>query len=263
MDNKKDKIANTTINLLSNTAGQTAGTVIGGTIAGFPGAIVGGAAGALTQTLFERIGQEIKKRYLSPKENERISIVYDMAYKKITKNKYQGKKLRDAEFFESDNGNRSSAEEILEGVLLSAQREYEERKLPYLANLYANICFDQSVTREIANELLKIANELSYRKLVVLKCVSIYQLNKQIPLKPNYNQVAGIDNIAIATDTYRLYQQGLISSKSVIFDPAGIDPAGLAITGLGALLYNNMELTTLPVDTLVKKTFSFFSNYEL
>ena len=44
------------------------------------------------------------------------------------------KKLRNDNFFKNID-EYSSAEEILEGTLLVAQKEYEERKLQYIANL--------------------------------------------------------------------------------------------------------------------------------
>ena len=52
--------------------------------------------------------------------------------------------------------------------MLVAQKEYEERKLQYIANLYANIAFDDSISCEMADKLLKISSELTYRQLIIL-----------------------------------------------------------------------------------------------
>ena len=59
----------------------------------------------------------------------------------------------------------------MEGIFFAAQRENEERKLPYLANLYANICFDDAISRPMANQLIKIAASISFRQLAIAKVV--------------------------------------------------------------------------------------------
>ena len=66
-----------------------------------------------------------------------ITDVMDLAKEKIDENIKNNKKLREDDFFENVD-NRSSAEEILEGTLMVAQKEYEERKLPYI--LYEDTC---------------------------------------------------------------------------------------------------------------------------
>ena len=48
---------------------------------------------------------------------------------------------------------RSFADEIIEGVLLAAQREYQEKKLPLYGNLLTNIAFRSDIDRVTANRL--------------------------------------------------------------------------------------------------------------
>lgn len=251
------------IDVVGNVVGQTAGTILGTAVAGIPGAAFGGAAGALVQSIFNRLGEDIKNRILSKKEEERIGNVMRMAFEKIQKNKYAGKKLRGSEFFDANEQGRSSAEEILEGILLLSQREYEERKLPYIANLYANICFDDQTSNETVCELIKLAQDITYRKMAIINCVSLLQRCPIIPTKKYNGKIQGLNNVAIATDTCSLYRQGLLMSKAVIFDPAGVNPRDLTVGGLGALMFKYMELDTLPIDAVLKDTFSFFSEYSL
>ncbi len=50
-----------------------------------------------------------------------------------------GEEPRADRFFEAEGEHRTTAEEILEGVLLRAGDSYEERKVQYIARLYAGI----------------------------------------------------------------------------------------------------------------------------
>ena len=61
--------------------------------------------------------------------------------------------------------------EIIEGMLLLAQKENEERKLPYIANFVANINFDEMVSRSMANYFLKLMSQITYRQIVILSII--------------------------------------------------------------------------------------------
>ncbi len=63
---------------------------------------------------------------------------------------------------------RPKAEELLEGVLLHAAREYEEQRIPYLGRLYGAVAFSADVTPAQANHLLRVFEQLTYRQLVML-----------------------------------------------------------------------------------------------
>ncbi len=56
---------------------------------------------------------------------------------------------------------RSTAEEIFEGVLLVAQRDYQEKKTKFYANFFANIAFEPFIDRALANFLLRVAERLT------------------------------------------------------------------------------------------------------
>ncbi len=151
---------------------------------------------------------------------------------------------------------------MYEGVLLSAQRECEERKIPFLGNLYANLCFRNDISREVANSILKLANDCTYRDFIILKCVAICQNNENIHKKSAYTNISGLESVSIATDTFTLYRKGILHTKdhNVLLSPGGIDPSNLIVGGVGAFLYMLLELENLPHDELFNKTFRFFSN---
>jgi hypothetical protein len=51
---------------------------------------------------------------------------------------------------------------------ISAQREHEEKKIPYLANLLATIAFDPHIDVGMANYMVRIASSLTYRQYCIL-----------------------------------------------------------------------------------------------
>lgn len=245
-----DKIEKETklIENVGSVAGGAVGGVIGTVVAGPGGAVLGAFAGTLIENTIKKIGEDIKERKLSKAENKKVGSVYALASENISKKLIAGQVLREDNFFEESESDRSSAEEILERTLFAAQREAEEKKLPYYAQMFANIAFSKDVSRPIANQTIKIAEQLTYRQLLILNAIATFQISG-IPLKKTaYGSVVGLTNVAIASEIFELYRMSLLSSSSIIFDNAGINPSALSITGYGAHIFNLMELHTLIPD---------------
>jgi len=248
-------------------ASAAVGAGIGTLIAGPIGTVTGAMVGTAVEHVIQFAGQEIKEKVLSKSEKRKIGTVYECAKEKINRNLDEGKTLRTDDFFNPSTDGRSSADEILEGTLFAAQRENEEKKLPYMANLYANINFDESIDRHMANQLIHIASELSYRQLVILRVIGAYQTGDLVGAPPRrsteYGTITGYDNISIATDIFDLYRRSLVFSQSAILDAAGIIPSKLTISGMGALLYNLMDLPHMPYDELANTIVTFLSGVSL
>lgn len=234
--------------------GSSLGAIIGGTIAGPGGAVAGIVGGKAVEIAFSKLGSEIQSKVLSKRENKKIGATATYALSKIKENIEKGKQLRNDDFFDEDFSGRSKADEIIEGVMFSAQREHEENKLKYYGNLVANIAFDKTISREQANQLISIAQKLSYRQI---KLLNLYAINQQIPkilLKnEDYSKtgISGYKLISVLQDTLELYHIGIVGgSGSVILEMAYINPSEIKVQGMGALLYNLMELSTMPYTEL-------------
>ena len=244
--------------------GAVIGAGVGSAVAGPLGTAGGALAGALIENIIQWAGNEIKERCLSKSEARKVGTVYEKAKEKIAEKLKAGEKLRTDGFIENDVNERSPSEEILEGTLFAAQRENEEKKLLYIANLYANINFDPTVDRNMSNQLIRIASDLTYRQLVIMRVIGAYQTGdlKGVPPRRTtpYNTIGGYDNISIASEIYDLYRRSLVFSKSVILDAAGITPAKLEISGIGALIYNLMDLPQMPYDDLAGRIVKFLSD---
>jgi hypothetical protein len=100
-------------------------------------------------------------RVLASRERARVGVVYGLAAHEIKRRLDNGESIRTDEFFKPDATGRSSADEITEAVLIAAQREYEERKLPLIAKLIAQILFDSSIDVGMAHQLLRFAETLA------------------------------------------------------------------------------------------------------
>ena len=254
------------MDILVETSGKTTGALVGAVFSGaVPGAkgIAGGAViGSAVETVIQWAGTEIKNRYLSKAERQKVDVVYRCAVEKISRNLILGRQLRADDFFEYKITERSSAEEIFEGMLLIAQREYEEKKIPYIANLYANIIFDQKIDRGMANQLLKTASELTYRQLVILRVIGDYQfecLSDPPLINTKYTSIKGNSNISIATEIYELYRKGLIFHRTALVSQAGMVPAELKIGGVGECLFYLMELKDMRYDDVAETIIEFLT----
>jgi len=116
--------------------GSLAGFAVAGPMGAVGGSIlgnsVGNASAPLIELAFHRVSADFVQRQLSHREEGRIVTVLDQVVKKIETNFSSGLSVRDDGFFTDDKHDRSSADEIFEGVVLASQREYQEKKILFL-----------------------------------------------------------------------------------------------------------------------------------
>lgn len=152
----------------SEIGGSVAGATIGLTIAGPAGALAGAAVGPIVGAVFKKVGAEISEKIMGPREQARVGATYTLALEKISIMLNSGRKVREDDFYSSQENDRSKSESILEGTLLKARDEYEEKKIICYSNFLANLSFDDSVSFEKGNTLLRILEQLSYRQIAIL-----------------------------------------------------------------------------------------------
>jgi hypothetical protein len=226
--------------------GSLGSAIIGGLLAGPAGVVIGAASGPILTKLFTKVGSEIKNRILGAREESRIGFTYATGYDKLKTRLESGDELRQDDFFDIDENNRSTAEEILEGVLRSAQSEYQEKKLKYYGNLLANISFDKSVTKDKAYLFLKVAQNLSYKQLCILKFLN---RNGQINLNwgYNFNGLAELTNYAdLEPSVEDLDKNKLLA----ILRTSGNTISIMNISKLGVELTNLMNLSEIPEEDI-------------
>ena len=151
----------------SDLIGAVAGGAVG-LIGGPAGSIGGAAAGvAITKTI-RRVGVEVYDRLLVARQQERVGTVLAVALddaQTLTKDR---EKVRDDGFFDPGEGQRSDADELLEGILLQAANAYQERKLRHLGAILPSLAVRPDVSPADGHWLARLADRLTWRQFVVL-----------------------------------------------------------------------------------------------
>ena len=253
IDNEKK---NDSIRKLIDGGAEIAGGAVGGALgflaAGPFGAAFLGAAGAAAVRALKHIGQEASERLLGPREKVRVGAVLAIAAAEIDQRIKNGESVRSDDFFDRKSSGRSDAEEVAESVLLKSQREPEERKIPYMGHLLSSVAFDAQISAQMAHQIMKAAEELTYRQLCVLKLAVMRQ---GFDLRDG--DYRGHDSVSkqlyqVLYECLDLYHRGLINfGGKVAFGPTDIAPGKMIVQGLGADIFNLMKLATIPDEDLI------------
>jgi hypothetical protein len=244
------------IRKLINTGAEIAGGAIGGALgflaAGPVGAAALGAGGAAAAAALKHIGEEASERLLGPREKVRVGGVLALAAAEVQQRVQQGESVRTDGFFDAPCNGRSDGEEVAESVLLKSQREAEERKLPYMAHLFASIAFDPTISAYMAHQLLKGAEQLTFRQLCLLR---IGAIRGQLGLRvTDYRSQGTFDKelYQVLFECHDLYNRGFVAFGGTAgFGPTDVVPAQMSPQGIGADLHNTMKLALIPMDQLL------------
>ena len=147
---------------LIKTGAETFGAAIGGAI-GLLGGPLGAIGGSVAGVLISKGLSEFADKYLSNREQARAGSAAGLTILGVQEKIDNGLILRQDGFFNFDEINRSKAEELFEGILLKCKNEFEEKKIKYISNIYKNVTFDNSINPDNANQVLNLAQQLSYR----------------------------------------------------------------------------------------------------
>ncbi len=138
----------------------------------------GGAAAAVAQLVLPEpygtwlgiavlpTAQDLVARALSARERERLDIVVTTAVAAIQERIASGEHSRWDGVFMPDEGARAA--EVIEMLLLAAEREPESKKLTAYSRFLENLAFRHDVSIETAGALMRLHQQLSYRQLCAL-----------------------------------------------------------------------------------------------
>ncbi len=236
----------------SDLVGAVSGAAIG-LIGGSAGAIGGATAGVAISRVLRKVGAELRRRILGPREEVRIGAALAVAATAIKRGLDEGRELRNDGFFEAQDDNRAQAEELLEGVLLKARDAYEEKKVQFLGQLYANLAFHPEISPAHANHLIALAGQLTYRQLVTL-AIAIDQASRHRLRQTDFRGDAAalaalsLDGGALLTEIYDLYQRGLINDTTgeAWISLPDVRPGSIRAQGSGSVLSQLMNLNAIP-----------------
>ena len=248
------QLINSGTEVLGSGAGAAVGSALGLLIGGPGGAMVGGIVGKGFEIGLSKIGQDISERHLSTREKVRVGAVLVIAAAEIHQRLESGETRREDGFFDEKQTGRSDAKEVAESVLLRAQREPEEKKIRYMGYLISSITFDSEINVHMAHQLIKAAEQLTYRQLCILKLCAVkdnfglrnnnyrecYLIEKD--LYEVLYECADLHNkeyIHSGLDTLTFERNALSRLRSII-------PSDMAFQRIGDYLYNLMKLRLIP-----------------
>ena len=225
-----------------------AGTATGFIVAGPEGAFVGGATGSSITMALRWLGQEMSSRLLGPREEQRLGYVYMLASSEIAERIKAGEQVRQDEFFREKPSSRSEGEEVWESILMKSQREPEEKKLPYMAHLLANLAFDPGIGSHMAHQVTKTAEQLTYRQLCVLKLI---MTKEHYTLRKNDYRNAGeafpAELYQLFYEYFDLHNRGYIDSGTgTMLGLTDLNPSAVKLQGLGFVTFQLMRLSAIP-----------------
>jgi len=109
-------------------------------------------------------GRAIQRRFLTPKETDRIGSSLAIALGRIQERIQEGAQPRQDGLFDPDSDPRG----LLEGTLRSAARSYDEKKVSFIGAFYASFVFDEEMSINTAHFLLTLLDRLTYHHLCAL-----------------------------------------------------------------------------------------------
>ncbi len=243
MAKKEDKIRQI-ISFGAEIVGSSLSEAALGYLLGGPeGALVGLANGALKRGIKKTtqvIIADVASRFLSQREKLRIGASVTYSINKVDFYLSQGLAPRE-DFFGSVPRKRAKAEELLEGILIDCKQEYEESKIKYISNIFANVIFDTEISLSEANFRLSLAEGMTYRQFCILS-LFLNKERKGIILNNNdyMKGVSSLELRSILLEIYDLYNRGLIESyeadKGLAYNLSGIltiNPNKLRLTKHG------------------------------
>lgn len=234
----------------SEIAGSVSGTAAGLIIAGPMGALAGAALGPIASKVIARTCLEIHDRVLGNRERVRAGATAAFAIACIEERLKQGEQIRDDDFFDADT-DRSSADEILEGVMLKSRNDHQEKKARFYANILVNSSFDNKLSLGTINHALTLAERITYRQLCLLQLFSEPQ---PIFLRDgNYRNInpeeISNETRALIAEVYGMYQDNLILYRRkegelmrANFNIESIHPSKMRRTALGERIHRLMGL---------------------
>lgn len=218
-DDKTKRFLSTSAEIAGESAGMALGLVFG---------IPGTVAGTIIRPVITSLARDFAFRVLSQREQTRVVGVLDLAAAHVQEKLRQGHEPRAENFFVGVPGHRSFAEEVIEGVLIAAQREHEERKLKYLACLLGNFVFYEDVDLRQANYLVRLLSDLSWTQLRLLAIFSRNDIEglRSTSYTGDASDALDWDKLVILTEVVELWFPNLITKAERL---GGIVPSAVSV----------------------------------
>jgi hypothetical protein len=254
----EDNVISEIVETGSDITGSVGSIIVGGLIAGPIGAIIGGVSGPIITRTLKAIGKSIKQKILTEREEVRVGAVYFYAIEQFNNHIDNGKSLV-SPLLNINVFGRNSTEEILEGIILTAQKTYEEKKIKFIGKLYANLLFINESDLAMSNFMLNLSNDLTYRQYIIINILKNREINAiENKLEKDKNGKSIITRYDLCCEIRFLKEKGLLGHPTYYSDmednSSQVYFNDLKITLIGEQFYKLLGLSEIEnqdIDNLV------------
>lgn len=106
-------------------------------------------------------------RSVSPSEKRRANKLFYAVMNRVWERRNSGEEIRSDGFFDIED-DRSPAQEVVEATVQKCIKEYQEKKLRFIAEILANALFSAH-SAESVHSVLHLADVLSYRQFCLIR----------------------------------------------------------------------------------------------
>lgn len=245
-DFPKEDPVRSAVTIGAEIVGWSAGNALGFLFGGPVGSAAGGAAGVIISRSLVAAGAEVCERILSPREKARVGAALAVAAERTQERLANGDHVREDGFF-SDGTDRPPIEEVTEGLLLAAQRAYDEKKVQYIGRMSANLNFRPDLNVQSASVLVRFADQLSYQQMCLLRLCQDNATGRQLKAGKADQQVKSPAHGALLSDLLELERLGFINNGgTAVLGLSDVDPPAMRLQLFGIHLYSLMELGNIP-----------------
>lgn len=190
----------------------------------------------------------------SPWERARAGGVLAFAAELAVTRSHQGRPVRGDGFFGLREGARSDAERLVEAAVSAARRTTEDRRVRHLGYLVAEVAVSPDIDAALAARALQLAEECSWRQLVVLAAVGRRD-RAPLSLAPLEDEPRAWTAWGAREDITDLQRAGLLDPPPADRRPGPavrprLRPADLRLTRRGVLLHRLLALDFVRDDTV-------------
>lgn len=244
---------------LIETSGELTGALAGAVVTllnsdPVTGALTGAAIGPLVSKAVKVLGNVYEK--VIGRERTRVGAGAAYALDRVRSLQAEGRTLRQDDFFATNVGKRSMAEETLDGVLQKCRDAYEELKLPYIGSIWANLAYSPDIDSSLANMVITMSHGLTWRQFC---CVSLFGRATEFADLPdsNYEGRVPLKTAALLSEILQLCQMGLLEDAIddsddvyAVLGTGDITPSRLRLSSLGDVVFRLMNLQEVPAPIL-------------
>ncbi|MBN1092592.1 hypothetical protein JKP75_08475 [Blastococcus sp. TML/M2B] len=190
-----------------------------------------------------------------PREQVRAGAALAFAVEYAATRHRAGRPARADGWFDARPGGRPAADDLTEAVVAAARRSTDERRVRHLGYLLAEVSCSPDLDAEVAGRALRLADELSWRRLGLLAAVGRRD-RVPLPIAPLPDDPRPWSEWAAREDVADLQRAGLLDPPVDVPRPGATVPrlraADLRLTRRGVLLHRLLALDLLHEDAVAE-----------